>query len=60
MFIFIIIAKNVIGTNLIEAYFSYSLFFGALFFSFIIGALFGLLPAKQAAELQPVEALRYK
>jgi len=55
-----LIAKKVLGINLIEAYFSYSLFFGALLFSFIIGALFGLLPAKQAAKLQPVEALRFK
>ena len=54
------IAKNVIGTNLIEAYFSYTLFFGALLFSFFIGALFGLMPARQAASLQPVEALRFK
>jgi len=54
------IAKNVIGTNLIEAYFSYYLFFGALLFSFVIGALFGFMPARQAASLQPVEALRAK
>ena len=55
-----IISKNFIGTNLIEAYFSYTLFFGALFFSFFIGAIFGVMPARQAALMQPVEALRAK
>ena len=55
-----IISKNFIGTNLIEAYFSYSLFFGALLFSFFIGAIFGVMPARQAALMQPVEALRAK
>ena len=54
------IAKNVIGTNLIEAYFSYALFFGALLFSFFIGAIFGVMPARHAALMQPVEALRAK
>ena len=55
-----LIAKNVLRINLIEAYFSYSLFFGSLLFSFFIGAIFGLMPARQAALLQPVEALRFK
>ncbi len=55
-----IVAKNFLGTNLIEAYFSYYLFFGALLFSFVIGAVFGVLPAKQAASLHPVDALRSK
>lgn len=55
-----IAAKNLLGTNLIEAYFSYSLFFGALLFSFFIGAIFGVMPARQASLLQPVEALRAK
>lgn len=53
-------AKNLIGTDLVEAYFSYWLFFGALLFSFLIGAIFGVMPAKQAASLQPVDALRAK
>ena len=54
------IAVNVIGTRLIEAYFSFTLFFGALAFSFLIGVIFGVLPARQASMLQPVEALRGK
>ena len=55
-----IISKNFIGTNLIEAYFSFSLFFGALLFSFFIGAIFGVMPARQAALMQPVDAFRAK
>jgi len=54
------LARNFIGTNLIEAYFSYWLLFGALLFSFFIGAIFGVMPARHAASLQPVDALRSK
>jgi len=54
------IAVNVIGTKLIEAYFSLGLFFGAMAFSFFVGIIFGVMPARQASMLQPVEALRAK
>ena len=49
-----------IGTNLIQAYFSYWLLFGALFFSFVLGTIFGAMPSRQAALMQPVDALRSK
>ena len=54
------IAKNFIGTNLIESYFSFPLLSGALMFSFLLGMIFGVMPARQASALQPVEALRSK
>lgn len=37
-----------------------ALVFGSLFFSFGVGALSGVLPARRAAQLPPVEALRYE
>lgn len=36
------------------------LIFGALLFSFAVGAASGVLPARRAAKLPPVEALRYE
>lgn len=33
---------------------------GALLFAFIVGAMSGLMPARHAAQMQPVDALRYE
>jgi len=47
-------------TPLIAAHFTWWLIFGALAFSFLIGTASGLMPALQAAKMQPVRALRYE
>jgi putative ABC transport system permease protein len=46
------------GFDLIQAFISPYLIIGALLFSFILGTLFGVLPAISASKMQPVEALR--
>lgn len=43
-----------------SATFSPGLIIGALAFSFALGAISGVLPARRAAKLRPVEALRYE
>jgi putative ABC transport system permease protein len=53
-----IIGTVAIGTNLLKANFTIELLLGALLFSFIIGTLAGTLPARGAAKLKPVDALR--
>lgn len=45
------------GAALIEAYVSFGLIFGALAFSFVVGAIAGVTPARQASKMKPVEAL---
>jgi len=47
-----------LGSDLIQAEVSLGLIFGALMFAFVLGTLFGVLPAIQASKLQPVESLR--
>jgi putative ABC transport system permease protein len=47
-----------LGTTLIQANFPWYLILGALVFSFGIGSIAGVLPAMQASQLPPVEALR--
>ena len=48
------------GTSLIKAFFPWYLIAGSLMFSILIGSVSGLLPAKQASSLKPVDALRYE
>jgi len=54
------IAREGLYLDVLKAYVSWQLIVGALAFSFIVGSIFGVLPAKQAAELNPVDALRYE
>ena len=53
------IATQQLGTFLLRASFSPLLIVGTLLFAFIVGTISGFLPARQAALLKPVEALRY-
>lgn len=55
-----IIASHYLGTTLIKASFAWWLILGALGFSFIIGCISGVAPARQASKLKPVDALRYE
>jgi len=54
------IAAQALGTHLLKAYFSWELIVLSLAFAFIIGALSGTLPAKQAMNVKPITALRYE
>ncbi len=53
-----IFATQIFDSKLIQAQFSLSLLLGTLLFAFLMGAVSGALPARQAAKLQPVEAFR--
>ncbi len=46
------------GINVLKAYFGFELIVGALLFSMIVGVISGVLPAKNASKLNPVDALR--
>ena len=50
--------RAALGIDILQADISLGLIIGALSFSFLLGTLFGVLPAYQASKLQPVESLR--
>ena len=52
------VGRLLLGSELIQASVSPLLIFGALVFSFVLGTLFGVLPAYQASKLNPVDSLR--
>ncbi len=52
------VAFQVYGSFLIKASFSPLLIIGSLLFAFLVGAVSGVFPARQAALLKPVDALR--
>jgi putative ABC transport system permease protein len=52
------IGRLALESDLIQANVSLSLIFGALAFSYVLGTLFGVLPAYQASKLNPVDSLR--
>lgn len=54
------LAAAELGSTFIRAVFGPSLIIGALVFSFLVGAISGVLPAMQAAKLKPADALRYE
>lgn len=49
--------RMALGSDIIQAHISFGLIIGALIFSFVVGVVAGVLPANQAAKMQPVEAL---
>lgn len=53
-----LIGRLALGTNLIQAVFGIELILGAMLFSFLIGAMAGILPAYRASKMNPVDALR--
>lgn len=54
------VAGSIIGFSLLKVSTPWYLILGSLIFSFLIGALAGIVPAYRAARIRPVQALRYE
>jgi putative ABC transport system permease protein len=48
------------GFGMLQPAFTITLVIGCLVFAFLVGAISGLLPAKRASKMKPVDALRYE
>lgn len=53
------VGRLALGSDLIRADISIWLVFGAIFGSFLLGSIFGIIPAVRASKLNPVDALRH-
>ncbi|MCP3684892.1 MAG: ABC transporter permease [bacterium] len=53
------IGRLALGSDLIQAQISIWLVVGSIFGSFLLGSLFGVIPAMKASKLNPVDALRH-
>jgi len=49
-----------LGSAFLDVQVNWWLIFGTLFFSFLIGCLSGISPARRASKLSPVDSLRYE
>ena len=54
------IAYQQLGIDLLKVSIDPYLIGGALLFSFVVGSVSGVFPARQAARLKPIDALRYE
>lgn len=52
------VGGTVLGTELLQAAMPIWLIIGALLFAFLLGSIFGVLPAIRASKMSPVDALR--
>ena len=54
------LAGNYLGTSIVQATIPPALLVASALFAALVGAIAGLIPARQASKIQPVTALRYE
>jgi len=54
----VFVGGTIFGSGLLHAQYSPVVIIGSLFFGFFVGTISGIIPARQAAKLRPVEAIR--